>query len=105
MKKMFLIVLLAAGLALGATEATVTGWISDAACTTGNAGSSQAQRDCTKRCLDGGEAAVLVADGDQKVYKLLNAPQAKDHLKTRVRITGAVEGDTLKVSKLEDVAQ
>ena len=104
MKKTLLMILLPAGLALAA-DTTVTGWISDSACTTGNAGASQAQRDCTKRCLDGGEAAVLVADKDQRVYKLANAPQAKEHLKTKVRITGSVEGDTLKVSKLEDVAE
>lgn len=41
----------------------------------------------------------------KKVYKLANAPQAKEHLKTKVRITGSVEGDTLKVTKLQDVAQ
>ena len=103
MKKTFLMVLMPVGLAM-AGESTITGWISDSACTTGNAGASQAQRDCAKRCLEGGEAAVLVADGDQKVYKLVNAPQAKEHLKTKVRVTGSVEGDTLKVSKLEDVA-
>ena len=103
MKKRFLMVLMPVGLAM-AGESTITGWISDSACTTSNAGSSQAQRDCTKRCLEGGEAAVLVADGDQKVYKLANAAQAKEHLKSKVRITGSVEGDTLKVSKIEDVA-
>jgi len=104
MKKTLLMALLPAGLMMAA-ESTMTGWISDAMCTTGNAGSSQAQRDCAKRCLEGGEAAVFVSDADQKVYKLANAPQAKDHLKTKVRVTGAVDGDTLKVSKLEDVAQ
>lgn len=103
MKKTFLMVLMPVGLAI-ASETTVTGWISDSACTTGNARGSQAQRDCAKRCLEGGEAAVLVADGDQKVYKLVNAPGAKAHLKSRVRVTGSVEGDSLKVSKLEDVA-
>ena len=102
MKKTLLMVLMPLGLAV-AGETTVTGWISDSTCTTGNAGASQAQRDCAKRCLEGGEAAVLVADGDQKVYKLVNAPQAKEHLKTKVRVTGSIEGDTLKVSKLEDV--
>ena len=104
MKKTFLMVLMPVGLAM-ASESTVTGWISDSACTTGNAGASQAQRDCAKRCLEGGEAAVLVADGDQKVYKLVNAPNAKEHLKTKVRVTGSVEGDTLKVTKLEDIGQ
>ncbi len=103
MKKTFLLALMPVGLAI-AGETTVTGWISDSSCTTGNAGPSQAERDCAKRCLEGGEAAVLVADGDQKVYKLINAPQAKDHLKTKVRVTGSLEGNSLKVSKLEDLA-
>jgi hypothetical protein len=103
MKRILLTALMPFGLAM-AGESTMTGWISDATCTTGNAGATQAQRDCTKRCLEGGEAAVFVSDGDQKVYKLANAPQAKDHLKTKVRITGAVDGETLKVSKLEDVS-
>ena len=103
MKKIALCILVGLStITVNAAESTLTGWISDSACTTGNAGSSQAQRDCAKRCLEGGEAAVLVADGDQKVYKLANAPQAKDHLKTKVRVTGTLEGDTLKVTKLED---
>ena len=88
-----------------AAESTMTGWISDEACSSGNASASQAQRDCAKRCLEGGVKAVFVSDGDQKVYKLMNAPQAKEHLKTKVRVTGSVEGDTLKVTKLEDVAE
>ena len=105
MKKMLLTVLLPAGLAMAGGHTTVTGWISDATCTTGNAGSAQAQRDCAKRCLEGGEKAVLVADGDQKVYKLENVPQAKEHLKNKVRITGSIDGDTLTVTKLEDLGQ
>jgi hypothetical protein len=100
-----LLVVLSFGLAMAGESKTMTGWISDATCGAGNAGAAQAQRDCAKRCLGEGEAAVFVSDGDQKVYKLANAPQAKEHLKTKVRVTGTVEGETLKVSKLEDAGQ
>ena len=104
MKTTLLIFLMPLGLAL-AGDTTMTGWISDSACGTSNAGAAQAQRDCAKRCLDSGENAVFVSDGDQKVYKLTGAPDAKDHVKTKVRVSGTIDGDTLKVSKLEDVAQ
>lgn len=79
----------------------MTGWISDAACSSGNAGPEQAKRDCAKKCIDGGEAAVFVDDKDQKVYKLTNAPKAKTMLAKKVTVSGNVSGDTIEVSSLE----
>ena len=100
-KKSLLYALLPFGLM--AADATMTGWISDSECTTSNAGGSKDQRACVKRCLDSGSTVVFISDGEQKVYKLAGAPEAKDHLKTKVKITGSVNGDTVKVAKLEDV--
>jgi hypothetical protein len=92
-------------LSLIAAESTMTGWITDSECNSSNAGGSKEQRDCAKRCIESGLAAVFVSDSNQKVYKLEGAPQAKEHIKTKVRITGSITGDTLKVVKLEDVAE
>lgn len=100
MKKLLLLVapvVLSASLYAG----SMTGWISDAACSSGNAGSEQAKRDCAKRCLDAGEAAVFVDDKDQKVYKLANAPKAKTMLEKKVVISGDIKGDLIQVSSIE----
>ena len=100
MRKTFLTLLLP--LALSAGNVTMTGWISDAACTTGNAGGEAAKRECAKRCIDGGEAPVFVADKDSKVYRVNDAAKAKAHLTSKVKLTGNVKGDLFEIESIED---
>lgn len=83
--------------------AEFTGWISDASCGAGNAGSNQAARDCAERCIKGGAAPVFVTEKDQTVYKLHNGDLAKQHLKGKVQVTGELKGDTLHVAKIVDI--
>ena len=94
-----------AALAMAATvpAAEFKGWISDASCGAGNAGSTQAARDCAERCIKGGAAPVFVTEKEQNVYKLTNAEMVKQHLKGKVQITGELKGDTLHIAKIIDI--
>ena len=103
MKKMLLSVLLP--IAMSAGNVTMTGWISDAACSSGNASSAAAKRDCAKRCIESGEAPVFVDEKDQKVYKVSDAAKAKAHLAGKVKVTGSVKGDMFTLAAIEDVKE
>jgi hypothetical protein len=94
-----------AALALAGTvpAAEFKGWISDASCGAGNAGSNQAARDCADRCIKGGAAPVFVTEKEQNVYKVNNAELAKQHLKGKVQVTGELKGDTLHIAKIIDI--
>lgn len=106
MKKTFLSLLLPAAMAFaGGNNVTMTGWISDAACSSGNASSAPAKRDCAKRCIESGEAAVFVDEKEQKVYKVTDQAKAKAHLAGKVKVTGSLEGDTFKLASIEDVKE
>ena len=78
----------------------MVGWISDASCGASNANGEAASRDCAKRCINGGAAAVFVSEADQKVYKL-EGGDAKKHVDYKVKVTGDVKGDTIKVSEIK----
>lgn len=76
------------------------GWISDSSCGVGNASAKAENRDCAESCLKNGAKPVLVTDGDQKVLKL-DGGDVKGHIRHKVKITGELKGDTLKVAKIE----
>ena len=100
MKKLGIAIVVAASLlALSATAAEWTGYISDAKC--GAKGSSEAHAKCAETCVKGGSAAVFVTDG--KVYKIDSDDQAKviDHVGHKVTIDGKMDGDTIKVDKVK----
>jgi hypothetical protein len=102
MKKTLLTVLVLFTIAV-APAAEFKGWISDASCGAGNAGSNQAARDCADRCIKAGAAPVFVTEKEQNVYKVDNAELAKQHLKGKVQITGELKGDTLHIAKIADI--
>ena len=79
----------------------MTGWISDASCGAGNAGSKAESRECAERCIKGGAAPVLVTDADNKVYKLAGKFDALQHIKHKVQVSGTVKGDTLTVTEIK----
>lgn len=95
--------LLALTFALGLSAAEYKGWISDAQCGAGNAGSNKASRDCAENCIKGGAAPVFVTEKEQSVYKVNNADLAKAHLKGKVQITGEIKGDTIHIAKIVDI--
>jgi len=77
------------------------GWISDSSCGVGNAGGAADSRECAERCIRGGAHAVLVTDGEQKVFKLTGKVDALKHIKYKVKVTGEQKGDSIEVAKVE----
>src|SRR5438132_5884262 len=69
-----------AGLSLAAE---FTGFLADAKCAkAGKAGSAQHSA-CSKKCVDGGEQIVLVAEGG-KIYQIKNQDKVKPHVGFKV---------------------
>lgn len=103
MKHTLITAFAALAIAAAAPAAEFKGWISDASCGAGNAGSNQAARECAERCIKGGAAPVFVTEKEQNVYKLNNADLAKQHLKGKVQVSGELKGDTLHIAKIIDI--
>jgi hypothetical protein len=74
-----------------------TGYVTDTKCAaSGKGGADHAA--CAKKCLGGGDSAVLVVDG--KVVKIANQDKVKGHEGHHVTVTGKLEGDTLTIATL-----
>jgi hypothetical protein len=105
MRKLLLLLLAGALLALVASVSfasdaqTVNGWVSDSKC--GVKGANAGAEGCTKKCIAGGEKAVLVTDKDQKVLAVDNPDALKDHLGHHVAVTGHVDGDKIHVDSVK----
>jgi hypothetical protein len=79
-----------------------TGFVTDSKCAaSGKGGADHAA--CAKKCIGGGDAAVLVVDG--KVVKIANQDKVKGHEGHNVKVTGKLEGDTLTIDKLTMVEE
>ena len=105
---LLVVALVAAGLSLAAPEkakeTAYTGWVTDTHC--GAKGAKEGHADCANKCVkDQGAKYALVTPSDGKVYVL--DPQAKgaEHAGHHVKVTGTVEGDTLKVTKIETTGE
>jgi hypothetical protein len=80
----------------------LSGSISDSMCKVNHSGmpKKMTDRDCTRACAAKGAQYVLVSDG--KVYRLTNHDaELKTHAGHTVNLTGNVNGDTIRVSKIE----
>ena len=98
MKKVAIVI----GLLLLATSAFAadswTGYVTDAKCAAGGKGGAD-HAGCAKKCIGGGDAAVLVVDG--KVVKIANQDKVKGHEGHQVTVTGKLEGDSLTIDTLK----
>jgi hypothetical protein len=92
------VTLITAALAMAA-DGTWTGWISDSKCRVQAA--HDGARDCTLKCVKEGAKYVFVNDGDKKVYAIDAQDKVADHAGHRVKVTGSVEGDTLKLASID----
>jgi hypothetical protein len=100
---------LLAGLAsfASAAEMTLKGMISDSMCGASHAKMMtmhkdiQTDRDCTLGCVKAGAKYVFVSD-DGKVYQITNqhAASVMKNAGESVSVTGDVNGDTIKVTKM-----
>lgn len=81
-------------------EGAWTGWVTDTHC--GAKGDNAKHADCAKKCVDAqGAKYALYNPEDKKVYVLDPQDKAVGHSGHHVKVTGTVEGDTIKVKSLE----
>jgi hypothetical protein len=105
MRKLLLLLLagvliaLIASVSFASDAQTVNGWVSDSKC--GVKGANAGAGECTKKCIAGGEKAVLVTDTDKKVLAVDNPDALKDHLGRHVAVTGHVDGDKIHVDSVK----
>jgi|SRR5580693_8505756 uncharacterized protein YdeI (BOF family) len=77
-----------------------TGYVTDSKCAAGGKGGAD-HAACAKKCLGGGDSAVLVVDG--KVVKIANQDKVKGHEGHHVTVTGKLDGDSLTIASLKMV--
>jgi hypothetical protein len=92
--------LFAAALAMAA-DSSLTGWIADSKC--GAKAAHDGARECTIKCAKEGAKYVFVNDADKEVYVVDAQDKVADHAGHHVKVSGTVEGDTLKLSSIEMV--
>jgi len=84
----------------GKADQTWTGWITDENCGAKNVGAEG--KACTLRCAKNGAKLVLYVEETKKLVGLDNQEEALKHVGTPVDVTGTLEGNTIKVRKIED---
>jgi hypothetical protein len=85
------------GLAVSSFAADFKGFVQDEKCSTKPAMKGNA--DCSKKCIDGGDKAVLVT-ADGKIMKIANQDLIKAHAGHNVTITGKLDGETITIEKV-----
>ncbi len=97
-KRIVLVVfsLLVFGCHAWAADKTYIGTVSCSHCATMHATASADAAKCVEHCVSGGASYVLVSEG--KVYKLDAQAKFKGLGGKSVKVTGALNGETLKVS-------
>ena len=101
MKKIALLTILVLIVAPGLYAASWTGWITDEHC--GAKGNNAEHKGCALKCAkDHGAALVFYNNADKKIYKLDKQDEAKAHVGAEVTVTGEADGDSIKVSSIEE---
>jgi hypothetical protein len=107
MKKMTVVflTLLSLTVALAAsagTKGSWTGWVTDEHC--GAKGASADHKACAEKCLQKGGKLVFYNTGDKKIYSLDNQDMAKANIGHEVKVTGEVDGKSIKVASIDPAA-
>ena len=94
----------AATLHSDSNDVTVTGWFSDELCArprvrAGRIGPTN--RECAQKCLAQGAAMVFIDEEAQRILRVANADAAKGQEGHYVRVTGSLDGESLRVSSVE----
>lgn len=97
MKRGIALLILALPFAAGAIAADFTGYVIDEACS--SKPSMKGNEACARKCIRGGSPAVLLTDS--KVYKLDDQVRATEHAGHKVKITGTLAGDTIKIETIQ----
>lgn len=82
-----------------ASAETYTGWIVDEYCGAKNANADG--KNCTLDCHKKGAKLVLYVPDTKKTIVLDDQKLAETNVGKQVKVTGTMDGDTLKVSKIE----
>jgi len=80
-----------------ASAADFLGYIIDESCSSKPA--MKGNEACARKCMKGGSPAVLLGEGD-KVYKLDDQAKVSEHAGHKVKVTGTLNGDTIKVDAI-----
>ncbi len=86
------------GFAINGNAADFTGYVIDEACAAKPA--MKGNEACARKCIKNGSPAVLLA-ADAKVYKLDDQTKAGEHAGHKVKITGDLTGDTIKIESIK----
>ena len=82
----------------GAIAADFIGYVIDQSCA-GKPG-MKGNEACARKCIKGGSPAVLLAE-DAKVYKLDDQAKAVEHAGHKVKVSGTLDGDTIKIESIK----
>lgn len=87
-------------LAPAAFAAARTGYISDSWCGKNNANDQPASAQCAKDCVKNGADPVFVDAADGRVLKIANKDKALPFVGSKVRVDGAVDGETITLATI-----
>jgi len=112
MKMRIFVVALAALFAVGFNvtanaekDGSWVGWVTDTHCSAPKGDPSKHSAGCVNKCVSDGAKYALFTPSDKKVYVLDNADMAKKHAGSHVKVTGSLEGETIKVKSIEDTGE
>jgi len=97
MKKLTVLAVLAAGMAVSAMAADFTGYIIDQNCASKKAMLGNVA--CAQACIKKGSPAVLVTD-DGTIYKIADQDKVKELAGKKVTISGTMKADTISVDSV-----
>jgi hypothetical protein len=81
-------------------EGSWTGWVTDTHC--GAKGDNSKHADCAKKCVKQmGAKFALYTPADKKVNILDPQDKVAEHAGHHVKVKGALEGDTIKLTSIE----
>ncbi len=84
------------------TKGTWTGWVTDEHC--GAKGASADHKACAEKCLEKGGKLVFYNTADKKIYSLDKQDVAKANIGQEVKVTGEVDGKSIKVESIAPAA-
>jgi len=81
---------------------TMTGWVTDSHCGVKGANAKHTAA-CVEKCVKGGSKVQFMDDASKKLYDVDkdHATAMTEHTGHHIKVTGMVEGTTLKVEKIE----
>jgi len=98
MKKGIALFALAFSVSVAGMATEFSGYIIDESCAGKPA--MKGNEACARKCIKGGSPAVLLTE-DAKVYKLDDQPKVIEHAGHKVKVTGTLDADTIKVDSIK----